>query len=71
MSIKMSITNEAFRLKLGYTAEPPEKLIEKVLYVKDFRNYHTPMRGEKARVFSLDWNLYDVMKAELLSLLEK
>ncbi len=59
----------ALREKKGN--EIAEKLIEKVLYAKDFRNYHKLMRGEKARVFSLDWNLYDAMKAELLSLLEE
>ncbi len=59
---------KALREKKGN--EIAEELIAKVLYTKDLNQYDTLVRKEKTQVFSFDWNQYDALKAELLSLLE-
>ena len=59
---------EAVREKKG--DEIAKKLIARVLFVEDFNQYYRIMNEDKTKLFSFDWNRYNDLKAELLSLLE-
>lgn len=59
---------EAIRLEKGDGVA--DSLIAKVFHVKDMTTYYEDMRAGKD-LFSTDWNDFNALKAEMLSILEK